>query len=106
MGRDPQIEEWAADTAPDVGALQQLLSNLDNQRAVWSQIRVFRWGGSRGQQEEGGASQNPPRVTEAEGKGYLEPAAGPDQKPGAVRVAATSNHSWASLLLKVTSVKR
>ena len=22
IGRDPQIEEWAADTAPDVGALQ------------------------------------------------------------------------------------
>ena len=36
MGRDPQIEEWAADTAPDVGALQKLLLNLDDQRAVWS----------------------------------------------------------------------
>ena len=34
MGRNPQIEEWAANTAPDVGALQQLLSNLDGQRAV------------------------------------------------------------------------
>ena len=28
MGRDPQIEEWAASTAPDVGALQQLLSSV------------------------------------------------------------------------------
>ena len=46
IGRDPQIEEWAADTAPDMGALQQLLSNLDDQQAVWSQIRAFRWGGS------------------------------------------------------------
>ena len=46
MGRDLQMEEWAADTAPDVGALQQLLSNLDDQQAVWSQIRAFRWGGS------------------------------------------------------------
>ena len=34
MGRDPQMEEWAANTAPDVGALQQLLSNLDGQWAV------------------------------------------------------------------------
>ena len=49
MDRDPQIEEWAADTAPDVGALQKLLSNLDNQRAAWSQVKAFRWGGSRGQ---------------------------------------------------------
>ena len=46
MGRNPQIEEWAAATAPDVGALQHLLSILDNQRAVWSQVRVLRWSGS------------------------------------------------------------
>ena len=52
MGPDLQIEEWAADTAPDVEALQQLLSNLDDQRALWLQIRAFCWGGSRGQQEE------------------------------------------------------
>ena len=49
VDRDPQIEAWAADTAPDVGALQKLLSNLDDQQAVWSQVRAFRWGGSRGQ---------------------------------------------------------
>ena len=30
MGRDPQIEEWAATTAPDVGALQKLLSSLED----------------------------------------------------------------------------
>ena len=41
MGRDPQIEEWAADTTPNVGALQKLLSNLEDQRAVWSQICGF-----------------------------------------------------------------
>ena len=41
IGRDPQIEEWAADTAPDVGALQKLLSDLDDQWAVWSQIQAF-----------------------------------------------------------------
>ena len=46
MGRDPQIEGWAADTAPDVGALQQLLSNLDNRPAVWSQIQAFPGSGS------------------------------------------------------------
>ena len=34
MGNDPQIEEWAADTAPDVGAQQNVLSNLEDQRAV------------------------------------------------------------------------
>ena len=82
-----------------MGALQQLLSNLDNQRAVWSQIWAFRWGGSRGQREEGDANQNPKRVTEAEGGGYLGPAAGPDQKPGAVTVAATSDPSVAPLHL-------
>ena len=59
MGRNPPIEEWAADTAPDVGALQQLLSNLDDQRAIWSQIRAFCWGGSRGQREEGALVQTP-----------------------------------------------
>ena len=99
IGRDPQIEEWAADTAPDVGALQKLLSNLDDQWAVWSQIRAFHGGGSRGQREEGDTSQNPPRVTEAEGEGYLEPATGPDQEPGAVAVAVTSDPSVAPLHL-------
>ena len=43
--------------------------------------------------------QNPPRVTEAEGESYLEPAAGPDQEPGAVAVAATSDPSVAPLHL-------
>ena len=97
MGRDPQIEEWAADTATDVGALQQLLSNLDDQRAVWSQIRALTGSGSRGQWEEGDTNPNPPRATEAEGEGYLEPAAGQDQGPGAVAVAATSDQSAATL---------
>ena len=48
-GAGLQVEEWAANAAPDVGALQQLLSTLDDQRAVWPQIRVFHWGESRGQ---------------------------------------------------------
>ena len=74
-----------------------MLSNLDSQRAVWSQIRTFRWGGSRGQQEEGDTSPTPPRVTEAEGEGHLEPAADPDQKRGAVGAAVTSGPSWAPL---------
>ena len=76
-----------------------MLSNLDNQRAVWSQIRAFHGGGSRGQREEGDTSQNPPRVTEAEGESYLEPVAGPDQEPGAVAVGATSDPSVAPLHL-------
>ena len=29
LDRDPQIEEWATNTAPDMGALQKLLSNLE-----------------------------------------------------------------------------
>ena len=59
MGRDPQIEAWAADTAPDVMALQKLLSTLDNQRAVWSQVRAFRWDGSRGQRGEESIRRDP-----------------------------------------------
>ena len=61
IGRDPQIEEWAADTALDVGALQKLLSNLDDQRAVWPQERAFQRDGSQGQREEGDTSHNPRR---------------------------------------------
>ena len=38
-------------------------------------------------------------MTEAEGTSYLEPAAGPDQEPGAVAVAATSDPSVAPLHL-------
>ena len=75
MGRDPQIEEWAANTAPDVGALQKLLSNLEDQQAVWPQVRAFQRDGSRGRREEGGTGCDPPRVTEAEGTMFLEPAA-------------------------------
>ena len=35
IGRDPQIEEWAAATAPNVGALQKLLLGLEDQQAFW-----------------------------------------------------------------------
>ena len=31
MGRNPQIEEWAAAISPDVRALQHLLATLDDQ---------------------------------------------------------------------------
>ena len=95
MGRNPPIEEWAADTAPDVGALQQLLSNLDDQRALWSQIRTFSWGGSRGQREKRDASPRTPGVTEAEGEGYLEPAASRNQQPGDVGVTSTRSPALA-----------
>ena len=59
MGRDPQIEEWAADTAPDVGALQQLLSNLDDQggRVPTSMGFPMRWGP---RPARGGRSQSRP----------------------------------------------
>ena len=81
MGRDPQKEEWAADTAPDVETLQKLLSNLEDQRAVWPRIQAFLGRGSRGQREEKDTSQNPPRVTESEGEGDLGPAADHGQGP-------------------------
>ena len=41
IGRDPRIEEWAAATAPNVGALQKLLSGLEDQQALWLQIRAY-----------------------------------------------------------------
>ena len=74
-----------------------MLSNLDDQRAVWSQIRAFHGGGSRGRRAEGNPSQDHPWVTKAKGESYLEPAAGQDQEPGAVGVAATSDQSAAPL---------
>ena len=59
MGRDPQIEAWAADIVPDVGALQRLLLNLEDQRAVWPQVQAFQRDWSRGRQEEGGTGRQP-----------------------------------------------
>ena len=47
--RDPQIEEWAAATAPNVGALQKLLSGLEDRRAFWPRIQAFRGIVSRSQ---------------------------------------------------------
>ena len=91
IGRDPQIEEWAAATAPNVGALRKLLSSLEDQRAVWPQIRAFQGNGSRGQQKEGDTSKPPPWVTEVEGESHLEPAADQDQGPSAVAVSVTSD---------------
>ena len=97
MGRDPQIEEWAAATAPDVGALQKLLSSLEDQRAVWSQIPAFQGDGSRSQREEGDASRTPPRVTEVERGSHLEAEADQDQGPGAVTASAISDSPGAPL---------
>ena len=51
IGRDPQIEEWAAATAPNVRALQRLLSGLEDQRALWPQIRLS--GGAGAEASEG-----------------------------------------------------
>ena len=97
MGRDPQIEEWAAATAPDVGALQKLLSSLEVQRAVWLQIRAFQRDGCRSQQKKGYASRPPPQVTEVERESHLEPDADQDQGPGAVTASATSDPPGAPL---------
>ena len=59
MDRDPQIEEWAANTAPDVGALQKLLSNLDDQRAVWSQVRLSAGVGAEASERRGTLVETP-----------------------------------------------
>ena len=61
LHREPRLEAWAVDTAPDVGTLQKLLSALDDQRAVWAQVRVFRRGESRSRRDEGNAGGTPPR---------------------------------------------
>ena len=97
MGRDPQIEAWAADTAPDVETLQKLLSTLDDQWAVWSHVRAFRWSGSRGQRGEGDVSRDPSSVTEAEGGDDPEPAASPGKKSGALGTMTTSDPPGAPL---------
>ena len=97
MDRDPQIEAWAADTAPDVGALQKLLSTLDDQWAVWLQVRALRWGESRGQRGERDVSRDPPSGTEAGEEYDLEPAASPDQKASAVGTLVTSDTPRAPL---------
>ena len=60
IGRDPQIEAWAAATTPNVGALQKLLSRLEDQRAVWLQIRTFQGSGSQSQRKKGDTSKPPP----------------------------------------------
>ena len=99
VDRDPQIEAWSTDNAPDVGALQKLLSTLDNQRAEWSQVRTFQWGDSRGQRGERDVGREPPRVTEAGEEDDLEAAASPDQKASAVGTLATSDTPSAPLHL-------
>ena len=66
---------------------------------MWSQLRVFHWGGIRSQREEGEASQNPPGVTGTKGEGDLEVIDGPGQEPGAVGIWATSDPSVAPLCL-------
>ena len=94
---DPQIEEWATATAPNMGALQKLLSSLEDQRAVWPQIWAFPGNGSRGQRKEGDTSKPPPRVTEVKGESHLEPTGDQDQGPGAFAVSAISDPPGAPL---------
>ena len=95
IGRDPQIEEWAAATAPNVRALQRLLSGLEDQRALWPQIRAFRGSGSRSQQREQDISEPLRLATEVEMEGHLEPAADQDQGPGAGAISTTSDRPGA-----------
>ena len=58
IGRDPRIEEWAAATAPNVGALQKLLSGLEDQQALWPQIRAYMGTGAEAS-KGGGAPATP-----------------------------------------------
>ena len=76
-----------------------MLSTLDDQWAVWLQVRALRWGESRGQRGERDVSRDPPRVAEAGGEDDLEPAASPDQKASAVGTLATSDTPRAPLHL-------
>ena len=99
LDRDPRLEAWAADTTLDVGTLQKLLPALDDQRAVWSQVRAFCWGESWSRREEGDVSRNPLKATEAEGEGYLEPAASLGRNEGAPEAAVASDPLGAPLHL-------
>ena len=80
-----------------MGALQKLLSSLEDQRAVWPQIWAFPGNGSRGQRKEGDTSKPPLRLTEVEGESHLEPAADQDQGPSAVAVSVTADRPGAPL---------
>ena len=93
--RDPQIEAWAAAATPNVGALQKLLSRLEDQRAVWLQIRAFQGSESRGQRTEEDNSEPPPWVTKVEVESYLKLAADQDQGPGAGAISVTSDQPGA-----------
>ena len=73
MGRDPQIEEWTAAIAPNVGALQRLLSGLENQWTLWPQIRAFQE--SPGRLKEGDTGKPLPPTTTVKVDGHLGPAA-------------------------------
>ena len=41
-GKNPQIEEWAANVAPDLEALQDLLSRMESRQALGKQILALR----------------------------------------------------------------
>ena len=77
-----------------------MLSTLDDQWAVWLQVRALRWGESRGQRGERDVSRDPPSGTEAGEEYDLEPAASPDQKASAVGTLVTSDTPRAPLHLE------
>ena len=59
MGRDPQIEEWAAGATPNVGALQQLLSTLDDQRGCGRRYGLSAGMGTEARERRRTLVQNP-----------------------------------------------
>ena len=59
MGRDLQMDEWAADTTPDMRALQQLLSNPDYQRADGRKYGLSAGVGAEASERRGTLVQKP-----------------------------------------------
>ena len=84
--QDRRIQKRQIQTNP--GALQRLLSGLENQWTLWPQIRAFQE--SRGRLKEGDTGKPLPPTTKVEVDGPLGPTADQDLGPGSVVVPATS----------------
>ena len=87
VGKNPQIEEWAATVAPDLEALQDLLSRMERQQALGKQIRALRRDKGPGPLGEPGAGTPTPPPASPEGR---EAAGGPTAVRMATGMAAAS----------------
>ena len=89
VGKSPQIEEWAATVAPDLEALQDLLSRMERQQALGKQIRALRRDKGPGQPGEPGAGTPTPTPAPAAPEGR-ESAGGPTAEGTVTGMAAAS----------------